>query len=117
MSSNAMPTDPQDLNSTNTDPLLQGGSQSGLPEPPFSIDDVSARRTWLWRLAFHTFEARAKAADKLDTRFLVHLSELLDLSAASRKQRGSGQDMGLGEFLHGLSVDEFAQYKRQCEPI
>ncbi|WP_027135780.1 hypothetical protein [Geminicoccus roseus] len=88
---------------------------AGFVPPPFTLDDLEARRAWLWMLIFNIFQNRAASAEKLDYRFALHLSELLGLNAPVDEKKSIKVD-ALGEFLDGLSVEAFAEYKRQGEP-
>jgi hypothetical protein len=83
--------------------------------PSFSLDDMEARRAWLWMLTFNIFQSRAAILDKPDTRFAMHLSELVGLAPVQGEGR-PGRGDGLGEFLDGLSVEAFAEYKQQARP-
>ena len=89
--------------------------RSGLRKPRFAFDDLEARQEWLWKLAFNAFEQRVASADKpADTRFMLHLSELLGLGSAAN-DNGKGRS-GLGDFLDAMSPEEFAEYKQQDRP-
>jgi hypothetical protein len=99
-----------------------GGADPGKPkamrlkEPPFALEDVEARRAWLWKLTFNSFQNRVAMQDKPDTRFAIHLSELLGLCPAQTDPTKTGGDR-LGDFLENLSVEAFAEYKRAGEPL
>ena len=84
-----------------------------LREPPFAHDDQENRRAWLWRLVFNTFEDRVANPEKLDTRFAVHLSALLGLSALTDKSSAAGPETAINGFLEDLSPQEFIDYKMQ----
>lgn len=86
-----------------------------LTAPPFSFDDLEARRAWLWTLTFNIFQSRAAMLDKPDARFAMHLGDLVGLAPAQPEARQRHGD-SLGEFLDGLSVEDFAEYKQLARP-
>lgn len=89
-------------------------SRPELAKPPFSYDDLAARRAWLWTLAFHTFERQVLQEDKLDTRFTLHLSNLLGLGPEPSEGAKDGRNQVLVDFYENLTVEQFADYKRQA---
>jgi hypothetical protein len=89
------------------------GRPQALAPPPFPLDDLEARRAWLWTLTFNIFQSRAAMLDKPDARFAMHLGALAGLAPAQPEARHGDS---LGEFLDGLSVEAFAEYKQQACP-
>ncbi|WP_159710177.1 hypothetical protein [Geminicoccus flavidas] len=86
-----------------------------LKKPRFAFEDLEARHQWLWKLAYNAFEQRVTSAGRpADTRFVLHLSELLGLGPAAN-DNGKGRS-GLGAFLDAMTPEEFAEYKQQDQP-
>jgi hypothetical protein len=94
---------------------LAAERSQALTAPPFSFDDLEARRAWLWTLTFNIFQSRAAMLDKPDARFAMHLGDLVGLAPAQPEAKQRHGD-SLGQFLEGLSVEDFAEYKQLARP-
>ena len=91
---------------------VQDGKLQFPEEPPFPLEDEESRRAWLWKLLYKCCQARAADSAKIDTRFVVHLSTMLELSGSSGKSKKADSVGDLATFLESMSPEAFTEYKQ-----